>query len=231
MQHDSDSSGSIQRIETHKWCSYCQKHDHDDAECWCTRAAGSRYPLTHAATFPTAEPPAQGAAQDEVSSGSLGASGAEAGRRGARPTKIGFMDGLDWQHHVEHDAFGVRVYPDVKSTLAKESCARKCGVVRVKMIELDWPLEQTLYSEPDAAAPVEAASEAPSQPQASERELPPLQGGMSNDELRAALRAKLPAGAYPEDQWLTPFALGVEVGAARAQEPDQDEPSADARDA
>jgi hypothetical protein len=81
------------------------------------------------------------------------------------------------------------------------------------------------------SSPVEAASEAPSQPQASERELPPLQGGMSNDELRAALRAKLPAGAYPEDQWLTPFALGVEVGAARAQEPDQDEPSADARDA
>lgn len=22
-----------------KWCNYCQKADHDDAECWCTRPA------------------------------------------------------------------------------------------------------------------------------------------------------------------------------------------------
>jgi hypothetical protein len=46
-----------------------------------------------------------------------------------------------------------------------------------------------------------------------------LQGGQSNNELRAALRAKLPNGAYPEDEWLTPFALGVEVGAALAASP------------
>lgn len=58
-----------------------------------------------------------------------------------------------------------------------------------------------------------------SAPQASQPPQGALQGGLSNNELRAALRAKLPNGAYPEDQWLTPFALGVEVGAALAAPP------------
>lgn len=22
-----------------KWCAYCQKSDHNDSECWCTRAS------------------------------------------------------------------------------------------------------------------------------------------------------------------------------------------------
>jgi hypothetical protein len=26
---------------TPKWCSYCQKSDHSDSECWCTRVAPS----------------------------------------------------------------------------------------------------------------------------------------------------------------------------------------------
>lgn len=47
--------------------------------------------------------------------------------------------------------------------------------------------------------------------------LPPLQGGMTNDELRAALESKLQRGATYSDQDLTPFALGVEYGAALAQ--------------
>lgn len=28
----------IAPIETNKWCSHCRKHDHNDDECWCTRA-------------------------------------------------------------------------------------------------------------------------------------------------------------------------------------------------
>lgn len=29
----------MKRIETNKWCSYCEKHDHNDDECRCTRAS------------------------------------------------------------------------------------------------------------------------------------------------------------------------------------------------
>jgi hypothetical protein len=43
-------------------------------------------------------------------------------------------------------------------------------------------------------------------------EAPRWQGGMSNDELRAAFKAKLP-NAEPSERDLTMFALGVEVGA------------------
>lgn len=162
----------------------------------------------------TAEPPAQGATQDEVSSGSLGASGDQAGLRGDASNRA-HRFGEILCELVECEAAG-----PFSDAIPAELLGRWQDATDEHI---------GTYGEP--SSPVEAASEAPSQPQASERELPPLQGGMSNDELRTALRAKLPTGAYPEDQWLTPFALGVEVGAARAQEPDQDEPSADARDA
>ena len=46
-------------------------------------------------------------------------------------------------------------------------------------------------------------------------EQPPLQGGMTNDELRAAWYKKLP-GVVPKDLELSAFALGVEVGYAAA---------------
>ena len=41
-----------------------------------------------------------------------------------------------------------------------------------------------------------------------------LQGGMTNDELLAAWKQKLP-GIEPTDRELTSFALGVEVGCGR----------------
>ena len=41
-----------------------------------------------------------------------------------------------------------------------------------------------------------------------------MQGGMSNDELLAAWKQKLP-GIEPTDRELTSFALGVEVGCGR----------------
>ena len=44
-------------------------------------------------------------------------------------------------------------------------------------------------------------------------ELPPLQGGMTNDELRAAWKRKLPT-TEPTDNQLSCFAIGVEVGYA-----------------
>lgn len=56
--------------------------------------------------------------------------------------KVAYMDGVDWQHHVEHDSHGVSVYPDVKSVLKREPCSKGCGVVRISMTEIDWPIEQ-----------------------------------------------------------------------------------------
>jgi hypothetical protein len=46
-----------------------------------------------------------------------------------------------------------------------------------------------------------------------------LQGGLSNDELRAALESKLGRGATYTDHDLTPFALGVEWAMAQAAQP------------
>lgn len=45
---------------------------------------------------------------------------------------------------------------------------------------------------------------------------PPLQGGLTNEELRIALQSKLRRGATYSDQDLTAFALGVEHGMALA---------------
>ena len=64
----------------------------------------------------------------------------------AKRSKTAYMDGVDWQHHVEHDTHGVRVYPSQDSTIKGEPCAKDCGVVRVLMTEADWPLEQNLCS-------------------------------------------------------------------------------------
>lgn len=60
--------------------------------------------------------------------------------------KIVYMDGVDWQHHVDGDKLGATMYSSVERVLAASPCARECGVVRLRVIEEDWPVKQDLYS-------------------------------------------------------------------------------------
>jgi hypothetical protein len=163
----------------------------------------------------TAEPPAQGATQDEVSSGSLGASGAElqvaapnilpavgdyvlATKYGdgdpGDPWALGFYAGeLD----MGNDRCEIKVAPRYAVNGSDGRSIRPNGYRRVARIRKDvghwllkvaaeqlersppgtvslWtmltPAAFDIDSDPSATAPIEAASEAPSQPQASERE-------------------------------------------------------------
>jgi hypothetical protein len=66
----------------------------------------------------------------------------ESGLPASAEERVAYMDGVEWQHHVEHDADGTHLYPSVESVLLNNSCARQCGVVRVAIRELDWPIEQ-----------------------------------------------------------------------------------------
>jgi hypothetical protein len=59
----------------------------------------------------------------------------------AQSHKVAYMDGIDWQHHVGHDVHGVDIYPTIEAAL-KHTHGHGCGVVRVRMIEDGWPVEQ-----------------------------------------------------------------------------------------
>lgn len=56
--------------------------------------------------------------------------------------KIGFMCGVDWQHHIENDVEPTSIYRDMDSIKSRRQCIDECGVVRVAIREIDWPMEQ-----------------------------------------------------------------------------------------
>ena len=42
------------------WCSYCEKNDHSDEQCWCTRPVLKEQPLRiHALPFHATKPDAK----------------------------------------------------------------------------------------------------------------------------------------------------------------------------
>ena len=61
----------------------------------------------------------------------------------------GFMDGIDWQHHigVGNDSEGATVFPSKKQTIALNKCLAKgarCGVVEVEVRLIRWVVPQRL---------------------------------------------------------------------------------------
>lgn len=58
-----------------------------------------------------------------------------------------YMDGIDWQHHLDADADGTTLYPSVKALKRGKVCLReggKCGVVQVEVRLVRWVEEQDL---------------------------------------------------------------------------------------
>lgn len=54
-----------------------------------------------------------------------------------------FMDGLDWQYHLEGDDKGTLLYPDDKSLREGKPCIKNgCGVVEVEVRLIRWVEEQ-----------------------------------------------------------------------------------------
>jgi len=59
----------------------------------------------------------------------------------AEPHKIAYMCGIDWQHHVGHDTKAVPIYSTAKGVFVH---GPECGVVRVRIIEDGWEVEQRM---------------------------------------------------------------------------------------
>ena len=57
-----------------------------------------------------------------------------------------FMDGVDWQYHLEADISGVKLYPDEDAVRADNKCVRigGCGIVEVEVRLVRWVEEQTI---------------------------------------------------------------------------------------
>jgi hypothetical protein len=81
--------------------------------------------------------------------------------------------------------------------------------VRVAKVWDRWPPQTT--GEQECADLQQGLEVAPKSP-------PPFQGGLSNDELRAAWQLKLPS-VKPTDRDLSAFALGIEVGHDQGEMP------------
>jgi hypothetical protein len=57
-----------------------------------------------------------------------------------------FMDGIDWQHHLEADCKGTLLFPDVPSLKDVKTCIDEggCGVVEVEVRLIRWVEPQDL---------------------------------------------------------------------------------------
>lgn len=63
--------------------------------------------------------------------------------QGAGETKRSFMCGVDWQHHIGHDAGGTSLWPTIKALKAEAKCWRQCGIVEVEVRVVRWPVAQS----------------------------------------------------------------------------------------
>jgi len=64
--------------------------------------------------------------------------------------KRGFMDGVDWEEHLEHDARGSKVFPSEAATRREKKCIAaggRCGIVEVEIRLVRWVEEQDLNAE------------------------------------------------------------------------------------
>lgn len=66
-----------------------------------------------------------------------------------------FMDGIDWQHHLEADIGGTELFPDIESLKEKHKCivTGGCGVVEVEVRLIRWVEPQKLVYERFEAEP------------------------------------------------------------------------------
>lgn len=62
-----------------------------------------------------------------------------------------FMDGIDWQHHLEADALGTSLFPSESSLRAVKTCLSGggCGVVEVEVRLIRWVEPQALKWDDD----------------------------------------------------------------------------------
>jgi hypothetical protein len=65
-----------------------------------------------------------------------------------------FMDGIDWQHHLQDDPDGTKLYPDEKSLRKANPCIESggCGVVEVEVNLVRWVEPQNLKYENDVTS-------------------------------------------------------------------------------
>lgn len=76
-----------------------------------------------------------------------------------------FMDGIDWQHHLEADSKGTPLFPSMDSLRAEKECLKGgCGIVEVEVRLIRWIEPQDLKffdgdGEPHADIKVESGSE------------------------------------------------------------------------
>lgn len=73
-----------------------------------------------------------------------------------------FMDGIDWQHHLEADAHGTKLYPTEASARRENKCIETggCGVVEVEVRLIRWVEPQKLKWGPDHSADPQSTKEA-----------------------------------------------------------------------
>lgn len=57
-----------------------------------------------------------------------------------------FMDGIDWQHHIEADSKGTELFPDIESLKEASPCVVTggCGIVEVEVRLIRWVEPQDL---------------------------------------------------------------------------------------
>lgn len=56
-----------------------------------------------------------------------------------------FMDGIDWQHHLDGDADGTLLFPSEKNLRRVKTCLKGgCGVVEVEVRLVRWVEPQDL---------------------------------------------------------------------------------------
>jgi hypothetical protein len=56
-----------------------------------------------------------------------------------------FMDGIDWQHHLEGDAGGTLLFPSESSLRTVKTCLTQgCGVVEVEVRLIRWVEPQNI---------------------------------------------------------------------------------------
>jgi hypothetical protein len=59
-----------------------------------------------------------------------------------------FMDGIDWQHHLDCDISGTALFPDEQSLREVKTCLTGgCGVVEVEVRLVRWVEPQNLIFE------------------------------------------------------------------------------------
>jgi hypothetical protein len=68
-----------------------------------------------------------------------------------------FMCGVDYQHHLENDAYGTRVYASIEDLKERKKCWHQCGIVAASVRLVRWECEQDFNREAPAEPPASGA--------------------------------------------------------------------------